>query len=238
MVYRSFAGLQKPVLLIDFAFFFFQMGTQMFGWHCLNYMGQVVFGGDPKAEEGSIPYKTYDNGVSHGQLLALIQTIIQVAYSFVNTPIVNKLGLKVSWYVGMICGIISCIFFFFKSSKWVYIVPYIIMALCQVFANSCPYAMVSLICPSETLAGSITSVVFFGNFGTLVAQFLVNMGLGSIGWFKENEGRIIGIPCVFIIFAIICGHFGFDTKGKQDQRSQNESDVDKTSGSDDKPDSL
>lgn len=237
LIIQSFKNLTKPILLVDLAFLFFQFGTQMYGWHCLNFFGKTIFGGDPEADDGSEPLKTYDHGVSHGQLLGVIQTIVQVVFSFINTPIVNKMGLRMSWEVGMVCGIIAEIFFLFKITKWVFIIPYMIMGICQVIANSCPYAVVSIISDSDKLAGNITSIVLFGNFGTLISQFAFNMGLGSIGWFKANEGRIIAIPAVFVVLAMICGWLGFSVDTKGADHEEQSSDVNEDT-SDDKPASL
>ena len=236
LIIASFKNMTRQILLVDLAFLFFQFGTQMYGWHCLNFFGKTVFGGDPSTE-GTELYRIYDDGVAHGQLLGVIQTVVQVVFSFINTPIVNKIGLRVSWHIGMILGIGAEIFFFFKATKWVYIIAYILMGVCQVIANSAPYAVVSLISPSDKLAGNITSIILFGNFGTLIAQFAFNMGLGSIGWFKENEGRIIGVPAVFVILAMVCGHLGFAVDSSKMDHQSDSADANEDT-SDDKPASL
>lgn len=237
IIIQSFKDMTKQMVLIDLGFAFFQLGVIMFSWQNVNYIATKIFGGDPLASEGSDLYKIYDNGVSHAQLLALIQTIIQVAYSFVNTPIVNTIGLRNVWIIGMAAALVGDIIFLFKANKWVYVISYIGMGVAQVVANSCPYAMVTLISPPEKLAGSITNIIFFGNVAGIFGQFGLNMGLGSIGWFKSNTGRLIGIPSVFEVLAIICGFLGFVVTGK---RNENNSDLsyDDDDRSDDKPEAL
>ena len=237
LIIQSFKDMTRETILLAVGFLFFQLGVAMFGWQNVNYIATKVFGGDPQAPEGSGPYKTYDNGVSHAQLLALIQTIIQVLYSFFNTSIVNAIGLRNAWFVGMITAIIADVIFFFKTNKWVYMIAYIAMGISQVVANSCPYAMVTLITPPEKLAGAITNIIFFGNIAGVIAQFGLNMGLGSMKWFSSNTGRLIGIPFIFEVLAIVCGFFGYTVTGKR-MDNVSESSGDNDESSEDKPAAL
>lgn len=235
LIAQSFKDLTKQTFLVNLGCFFFTLGVTMFNWQNVNCIARIVFGGDPLAPEDSAAYKTYDNGVSHAQLLALIQTIVQVAYSFINTTIVNKLGLRNAWIVGMVFATIGDVIFFFKTNKWVYMIAFISMGISQVVSNSCPYAMISIITPPEKLASALTNIIFFNNVGALVAQFALSMGLGSIQWFIDNPGRSIAIPFVFCAISVVCGIFGYQQSDRTlDNYSENQSeDTDS-----DKPSSL
>ncbi|KAK8865269.1 hypothetical protein M9Y10_010807 [Tritrichomonas musculus] len=235
LIIQSFKDLTRQTWFLDIGFLFFQLGVAMFSWQNVNYIATKVFGGNPGEGHPDLP--KYDDGVSHAQLLALIQTIIQVAYSFINTPICNKLGLRNAWFVGMITAIIGDVVFFFKTNKWFYMIGYICMGISQVVANSCPYVLVSLITPPEKLASAVTNVIFFGNIAGVIAQFGLNMGLGSIGWFTSNTGRLIGVSFVFVIIAFACGIPAYQTKGGEMQNISN-SDNDDDESSEDKPASL
>ncbi|KAK8882244.1 hypothetical protein M9Y10_044886 [Tritrichomonas musculus] len=237
LILQSFKEMTRQTWFLVMGFFCFQLGVAMFGWQNANYIATKVFRGNAQAPEGSEPYKTYDNGISHAQLLALIQTIIQVAYSFVNTPIVNAIGLRNAWFVGMITAIIADIIFLFKTNKWFYIIAYISMGISQVVANSCPYALVTLITPPEKLAIALTNVIFFGNIAGVFAQFGLNMGLGSIGWFSSNTGRLIAIPFVFEVLAFLCGFSAYQVTGKQ-MENLSESSGNDDESSEDKPAAL
>ena len=233
LIAQSFKDMTRETILLAVGFLFFQLGVAMYAWQNVNYIATKVFGGDPKAPEGSELYKIYDNGFSHAQLLALIQTIIQVVYSFVNTSVVNTIGLRNAWFIGMVTAIIADVIFFFKTNKWVYMIAYISMGVSQVIANSCPYAMVT---PPEKLAGAITNIIFFGNIAGVFAQFGLNMGLGAVEWFSSNTGRLIGIPFIFNFLAIVCGYFGYTFTGKQmDNISES---GDNEDSSEDKPAAL
>ncbi|OHT11604.1 major facilitator superfamily transporter [Tritrichomonas foetus] len=229
LIGQSFKFLTRDLGYICAAFLFFQLGVAMYSWNHTNYMGKVVFKGDASSNDG-----VYDSGVSHAQLLMLIQTIVQVVFSFLNTAVVNRIGLKNTWIFGMCCGIVCDLLFFFILDKWAYIISYITQGIVQVIANSTPYAMVTLITPSDKLAGIITIVIFFGNIAGVIAQFGLQMGLGSVAWFSANPGRLIGVSLVFLIVALVFGYLGFNVSGKNVENDFSES----TDSSEDKPAAL
>ncbi|OHT14831.1 hypothetical protein TRFO_14778 [Tritrichomonas foetus] len=237
LIGQSFKFLNRDLTCICLAFLFFQLGVAMYSWNHTNYMGKVVFNGDASSNDG-----IYDSGVSHAQLLMLIQTVVQVVYSFLNTPIINRIGLKATWIFGMCCAMVCDILFFLKVNEWVYIISYITQGIVQVIANSTPYVMVSLITPSDKLAGIITVVIFFGNIAGMIAQFGLQMGLGSIVWFSTNPGRLIGVSVVFLVVALVFGYLGFSISGKNVKNDfaedSNLSDKSEESSYDDKPAAL
>ena len=58
------------------------------------------------------------------------------------------------------------------------------------------------------MAGMLTVVVFMGNVAGFICQFAFTMGLGSVGWFESNPGRLIAITFIFTLLAAICGVIG------------------------------
>lgn len=237
LIIQSFKDLTRQTFYLNLGCFFYCLGSTMFNWQNANFIASKVFHGDPLAPEGSGPYKTYDDGISHSQLLALIQTVVQVAYSTVNTPIVNFLGLRKAWTVGMAFGTLGNVVFFFTTNKWFYLLGYISLGVAQVVANSCPFAMISIITPTEKLAGALTNIYFFNNVGALVCQFGLSMGLGSIQWFIDNPGRIIGLSFVFCVCGLVCGLFGYAPNSKPIDENEEISDDDENSDSE-RPNSL
>lgn len=236
LIIQSFKDLTKQTLLVNVGCFFYTLGSTMFDWQNANFIAQVVFKGDPLAPPESDLYKTYDNGISHSQLLALIQTVVQVAYSAVNTSIVNFIGLRNAWIVGMVFCTVGNIVFFFNTNKWFYLIGYISLGIAKVVSTSVPYAMISIIAPAEKLAGAITNIIFFNNIGALVCQFGLSMGLGSIQWFIVNPGRIIGLSFIFCVCGLVCGIFGYTTNGKE--VSFNDFSEDNENSDSDRPNSL
>ena len=208
LVFESFRLFDFPLWLVAIGFFFFQLGANQYNTQIGNFMGMNVFGGDPNAKEGTHELKLYNDGVSHAQTLALIQTIVQVIFSFASTYVTKVLGLKGTWMFGMIAGCVAQFLFFFILNRWVYLICAVLWAFDQVVGNSVPYSVVSLYAPKDNMAGCLTVVVFVGNVAGLLSNFIFTMGLGSVEWFKTNPGRLIALPIVFTFLAALIGACG------------------------------
>ena len=227
VVFESFRLYDLPLWLVAIGFFLFQLGANQYNTQIGNFMGINVFGGSPNEEIGTPLRKLYDDGVSHTQMLALIQTIIQVCFSFASTYVTKFLGLKGTWAFGMISGVIAQFLFFFIMDPWIYVICSILWSFDQVVGNSVPYSVVSLYADKSNLAGMLTVVVFMGNVAGFLSNFMFTMGLGSVGWFKENPGRLIGINLIFTAAACIVGTIGIKmTEAKRSEFLDNEDDDD------------
>ena len=225
------AVIFEAVKLYDFelwmlalSFLFFTLGQNQYGTQIGNFMGMVIFHGDPNAPEGSVELQAYDNGLSHAQLLALIQTITQVCFSFLSTPITNLIGLKWTWFFGMACGTIAQGLFFLTMNKWYYVICAVLWGIDQCIGNSVPYSVISLYAPKDNMAGMLTVCVCVGNISAFIANFAFTMGLGSVYWFKSNPGRLIAVNLVFTGLAGIVGLFAitkvFNKKATMDDNSK------------------
>ena len=208
LVLQGFKLYSLPLWLVVAGFFLFNLGANQYNTQIANFMGMNVFGGDPTADEDTEAYKIYDSGVSHTQLLALIQTIIQVGFSFASTYFTNIVGLPGTWAFGLTCGAVAQVLFFFIMNKWVYVIASILWSFNQVIGNGVPYSVISLYGNKENMGAMLTVCIFAGNVAGFLANFMLTMGLGSVEWFKSNPGRLIGVPVVFTILGDIIGVYG------------------------------
>ena len=109
----------------------------------------------------------------------------------------------------MTCGAVAQLFFWIQpSNEWVYVVPAILWAFDQVIGNAVPFNVISIYGDRNSLGGMLSVVTFMGNIAGFLANFLFTMGIGSIPWFKENVGRIIGISMIFTVLGAILGVIG------------------------------
>ena len=208
LIFESFKLYDLPLWLLGLGFFFFQLGANQYNTQISNFMGINVYGGSATAPEGSESLQNYNDGVSYSQLLALIQTIIQVIFSFSSTYVTKFLGLSGTWAFGMISGVITQILYFFVMNQYVYLICAFLWAFDQVIGNSVPYSVISLYADKENMAGMLSVTIFMGNISGFLSNFIFTMGLGSVGWFEENGGRLIAVCFVFTLAAAIVGTIG------------------------------
>lgn len=207
LIRDSFRAMDRNLFFVLLAFFFNALAGIQLAIQPSNYIAKQIFHGVPNAPDG-----LYDSGVSYAQFLALCQTLFQVAYSFLNTKIVHKIGLKKAWIVGNSLLLFVDLTFTLYTNKYSLIIPFLIAGTANIINGSTPYAYVSLVTPPEKLAGGITLIIFFGNLGGVLAMITVTMFLGSLPYFAENTGRLITISSIFSVMSIICGSIGYSKK--------------------------
>ena len=203
-VIESFRFINNELLDILFAFFFYQIGTTQFAIQSSNYIAMYIFGGTPNGNDG-----LYDMGISFAQLLSLLQTILQVFYSFYNTRIVNQFGFRISWIASTSFLFFANLLFYLIQNKYLLIIPYTLFGISCVIGFSLPYAYISLITPTEQLAARMTLIILFGNFGGILVMFVLTLYIGSFQIFLDNPGRLVGISTIFALISLFLGQKGY-----------------------------
>ena len=210
LIFDSFKLLDLPMWLVCTSNLFYQLGNNQWGTQLGTFLGINIFGGIAKSDKASEKYLVdlYDDGVEHSQTLSLIQQCVQLAVSFASTAITGLIGNMGFWILGLACGLIAQLFFWIQpSNEWVYVVPAMLWAFDQV-AGAVPFNVISIYGDRNNLGGMLAVVTFMGNVAGFLANFLFTMGIGSIPWFKENVGRIIGISMIFTFGGLIIGVIG------------------------------
>lgn len=207
IIFDSIKSINKDFLFVLLGFFFYSLGAIEFSVQASHYIAGFIFGGDPMKNDG-----VYDSGVSYAQFLSLFTTISQVCFSFVNTKIVNKLGFRGTWIMGEITLILSNLSFYLFTNKYLLIIPYILIGITGVIAYSLPYAYVSIVTPTEKLAGSMTLIILFGNIGCILGMLFLTMYLGSFAFFQENPGRIVAVSSIFAVLGLVFGKIGYSIR--------------------------
>ena len=207
LIFESFKLFTVPLWFVAASQLFFQLGANQYNTQVGNFMGMVIFNGDPNKSTGTTERELYDEGVAHSQLLALIQTVVQFIFSFLSNPLTNLIGLKGIWVFGLTAGTIAQLLYFAQMNQYVYIICAILWALDQT-VGSVPFSVVSIYAPKEYMAGMLAVITFVGNISGFLCNFIFTMGLGSVEWFKSNPGRLIALPFFFTVAGAICGWVG------------------------------
>lgn len=203
-VIESFHSIDKDLLNILIAFFFYQIGTTEFSIQGSNYIAMYIFGGQPNGADG-----LYDAGISYAQLLCLLQTILQLIYSVFNTKVVNRFGFKFAWLIATVSLFFANLLFYLIPNKYFLIIPYALFGISCVIGFSLPFAYISLVAPSEKLAGFMTLIILFGNIGGILVMFILTMYIGSFQMFLDNPGRLVGVSVIFAVVALLFGNKGY-----------------------------
>lgn len=201
---ESIHSIDQDLLNVLLAFFFYQIGSTQFAIQSSNYIAMFIFGGLPNGNDG-----LYDSGISYAQLLSLLQTIFQVIYSFFNTKIVNIFGFKSAWTISTILLFFANLLFYLITNKYLLLIPYVLFGISCVIGFSLPFAYISLVTPTEKLAGCMTLIILFGNIGGILVMLILTMYFGSFRFFLENPGRLVGISALFALISMFFGKKGY-----------------------------
>lgn len=179
-----------------------------------DFMGTVVFKG---VASGGTPeqLQAYNDGVSHSQLLSLIQTIVILFVAFVSTYIIKWIGLMGTWIVDATFGTVGFILFSITTNKWFYILNISFIGIGLAIVGVIPYVLLSIHASPEIMAGVQAVMLLCANIAAVFAQFAVTMGLGAIEIFVKNSGYLISVCSIFFAVNTVCGALGIHLKEKQ-----------------------
>ena len=100
------------------------------------------------------------------------------------------------------------------DSKELLFIPYLFAGFSGCIAGSVPYAYVSLHAEPEKTGECFTLLVLTCNISAILSNFVLQMYLGSLDFFKKNPGRIIAIGPIFYVISILFAKKGFGEKKK------------------------
>ena len=225
--------IPKPALIADI---FFVMNSAMnYEKGCFesDFYGKNIFKGENTLYE-SDEKKRYQKGMSFFFTVNLANSLICFTYSWFNTFVVNKLGFKLSLFIGSILYTTGLILVMFITQKYVCMLIWICLyGLPGCIAGSVPGAIVSLSVPSSTLGSHLAILNSFNVIGQIFANVVVGLALGNLWHF--NPKFMIGSGCVGGVVAVIMSWFVI-VPSREIENSENDND-DESSGSD-HPNSL
>lgn len=170
--------------------------TNLFCWMSLvcyslyftDFVGEAVFGGDPRAPEGSVPRDTYERGVRFGCLAMSLYSLSCSVYSLTIESLVIRFGAKWVYVGGQLvycCGMVvlaitrNRLFSILMSSTagvmyaTLFTVPYLLVARYH-------SADVSFSCGDHgQVRGLGTDVAIVGSM-VFLAQLLLSACMGSV----------------------------------------------------------
>ena len=219
--YRIFQALKKiftaenskPFLRTAIPYLLIQMSLFQYNFYFSDFMGTVIFHGDPSADSDSTEYQNYQDGISWAMMCNLGKFVTHFGYGFVNSFFCNLLGMR--WVSVIAYGLltIGLVMFFFIDNKYVYILITALLGTGYAVAMAIPYAIVSLISHPEELGANLGLVFMCTVIGEILSNFGINRLL-SIWW--DGQPRImIGISSVIGLIATVLAFWTIEPPPKR-----------------------
>lgn len=208
-IFFALKKMPKPFLRVILPFFFGNVANYQFGIQFSHFMGHDIFKGENTAQETD-EKKRYQDGISWAMMCNVVYYSFQFVYGFLNTWICNRIGMKLVMIFGMLLFSLGLFSFFFVSDKYAYLGISIPLALGNLIYNAIAYAVVSLVIPTEDLAGNFGVLICTGVIGQQVSNFGIGSGLAMI-W-PDNSRMMIGVSSVFAFLGFVTAFFMINPK--------------------------
>lgn len=109
--------------------------------------------------------------------------------------------MKFAMVIGNFLITVSLLMFLFITNKCIYLLLAGLIGLGMVIHMAIPYAIVSIVIPTEELGNSLGLLNCFGVIGQQISNFLIGTGVGKV--VNNSPGKKIGYSAVFGFLATV-----------------------------------
>ncbi|OHT13475.1 major facilitator superfamily transporter [Tritrichomonas foetus] len=231
---RQLKKIPKSVLIISIEYGLSQCAFYEKGVFETAFFATTIYGGDNDYTAGPEANQKYQDGLSFAMMVACIMNGTNFLYGLVNTIIIDKIGMKLSYGLSMVLSSIGFLLVLWIRNKWVLLFMWIIFGVGSVLFNTVPNAVTALSVKQDDLASYLGIVNSVNVIGQQVSNFVIGMGFGSL-W--SEPYKKIACGCVPAIASAIGAFFIIVPNGstvvEHDEEDSNESKSDS-----DRPEAL
>ena len=209
--YEAFKRMPKPFVRVLPTFFLSNIAIFQYSLRFTSFMGHDIYGGISEYDHPLKPL--FDKGLMMVMRCNIVNNVVQLIYGFLNNKFVDKVGMKWVMVIGTFVMSVSfmCFFFIKEKKKSTFYCLDGLFGFSQVIFMTIPYALVSLIIPTEELAnnfGVLNSFLVFGQiFSVLVQNSIVEKVIDAYGKKNLIATYDIGSACIFGFLATLCSFF-------------------------------
>lgn len=210
LILAALKKMPKPFLRVLIPFTLGNIANYQFGIQFSHFMGHDIFKGENNSDASEEQKNKYQDGISWAMMCNVVYYSFQFIYGFVNTWICNKIGMKMVMIIGLLLLSLGFFAFFFVSNKFAYLAIAIPLGFGNLVYNAVAYAVVSLVIPTEDLAGNFGVLICAGVLGQQISNFGIGSGLGAI-W-PDNSRMLVGLSSIFAFIGFISAFFMINPK--------------------------
>lgn len=179
-----------------------------YGYQFSHFMGRDIFHGDNNPKAPQEDQDAYERGVSWSMMCNVMNYSFQFVYGFLNTKICQILGMKLVLIIGL--GLLTAGFvcFFFVSNKYAYLAITIPLGIGNLIYTAIPFAVVSIIIPTEDLGNNLGILTCCGVFAQQLSNFGIGRGIDQVWKDEIKKSRYdIGVSSILGFCAFVSAFF-------------------------------
>ena len=219
-VFKTFKG---NIYLILITHTFIAIGNKQWDAQFAVFFGRIIYGGNPTGSDPEITL--YNDGVAFSQLLYCFMTFFQITFCLLSHHLTNRVGLRWTWAIGLICGISATGFMNFKLygiNKWFYLFACFFHSYFLVTTGGVLISVISLYVNKESMCCAQGILNFFNCIGQLLSTIFVQWMLGEYmteqmdkGNYSFGPGNLIGVSPIPLSIGLILGFIGISRTENQ-----------------------
>lgn len=131
----------------------------------------------------------------------VMNNVVQLLYGFVNSKVCELFGMRIVMVIGNGLMAVGLLLFLFVKNRFAYLGFTGLIGLGNVVYMAIPYAIVSIMIPTEELGNNLGILNCFCVLGQQVSNFLIGKGFSNL--YNGSPKKNIGYSSVFGFLAMI-----------------------------------
>ncbi|KAK7115327.1 uncharacterized protein [Littorina saxatilis] len=147
---KPLSSKTRRLLLICISMFFMAGAWQSFNTCITDYLGKVIYHGDPEADPDSLSYAAYQRGLTTGSFGVLVLNVAYVITNLLQKKLLTVLGPKIEYLV--VCGLLAglLVTLQFTDSMIVFLLTTVLFGAFRSVMYTVPYMLACEICHEES----------------------------------------------------------------------------------------
>ena len=211
-IWKVFKMFNTNMILMLFAHFGFALGNNQWNTQWSNFFVKIIYQEmDPKSQRA-------DDATAFSQLLLCFQTVFQIFFCFFSHHLTNRVGLKGTWLIGCIAGMIGTGSVNIRvrgNGRWFYLLSCFFYAYFCTTGGGVIITIISLYIAEENMGCAQGILNIFNCLGQFCCIIFLQWLLAdsqadkwAAGDFTFGPNNIIGLAPIWICFALIVGYIG------------------------------
>ena len=215
-IYNVLKTFNLNIFFLLIAYIFIALGSFQWNTQFAVFFGQVIFKGNPTGTKDEI--KLFDDGISYSQYLYCILSVVQIFFCFYSHLLTDKIGLKGTWLLGLICGMAGSGMMNFKVfGQYTFAYYTVACVLWAYFLVTCgiPNSVISLYIDDKAMCCAQGMLNFFYCIGEGLSIVVVQLLFGNYISEQINKGNsffdpgtLIGISPIPLFISLVFGYIG------------------------------
>ncbi|KAJ3446967.1 hypothetical protein M0812_07770 [Anaeramoeba flamelloides] len=175
--------MPRKMFILCMIYFFSWLAFFPFQIYMTDYMGKVVYKGDPNADKNSQAYQNYQRGVRKGALTFALMSIVSCFFSLIIETMAKRIGIRLTYFISQLLAGVCLVLTLWVQTPTATMIMFALIGYNFTAFNSMPFSLIGdyVVGDDKKSKKEDTGLLMgvLNSFGVL-AQVISNFVAGSI----------------------------------------------------------